>query len=374
MRLTIDKENFLRALNDASRAIASRNPIAVLANFKIELNERGLEVTGSNNDITVRSFVPYEKFGKTIISNGVPGTTIINAHLLLDIVRQLEGGTISFDVIDDALAKIFDGQTNLKLVCARGDEYPDIDLDGSAGIEVVMTVSALSELVNQSAFAATTKEQLPMLTAVHLELMDGKMTATATDSARLARKTIPIDSPARIKTNIPARSLLEIIRLAEGSELIKMVVSDRKVLFFYDGNVVSSRLIPGDYPVSRNIVPSVCNYRLQVNSQEILSAMSRISILSADRESVVKLSMSEDHVEVSVRSDRHGSGSEAIKTFQYDGEPLEISFNSLFLIDAIKSLKSEDVTICFQAEMKPFVVKNPSDDSVVELITPMKTR
>lgn len=373
MRLTIDKENFLRALNDASHAIAPKNPIAILANFKIELNDRGLEVTGSNNDITVRSFVPYEKNGKATITNGVPGNTLINAHLLLDIVRRLEGENVSFDVIDNAVAKIDDGHTCYKLNCAKGDEYPDIDLDESAGIEIVLTSAALSELVNQSAFAASNKEQRPALTAVNIEVADGKITATATDSARLARKTISIDSPARLKTNIPAKSLVEITRLAENSEIVKMIVSDKKVLFFFDGNVVSSRLIPGDYPVSRNIIPSICNYRLQVNSQELLAAMTRIAILSADRESVVKLSMSEDHVEVSVKSDRHGSGNESIKTFQYEGEPLSVSFNSLFVIDAIKALKSEDVTICFQAEMRPFVVKNPSDESVVELITPMRT-
>ena len=181
-----------------------------------------------------------------------------------------------------------------------------------------------------------------------------------------------VDTPIRLNTNIPAKSLTEIVRLAEGTDIVKMVVSDKKALFLFDGNVVSTRLIPGDYPISRNIIPTSCNYRLQVNSQELLDAMTRIAVLSADREFVVKLSMSEDHVEVSVKSDRHGSGNEAIKTFQYEGDPLEVSFNSQFVVDAIKVLKCEDVTLCFQAEMRPFVVRNPSDDSVVELITPMR--
>jgi len=373
MRLTINKEYFLKALNDASHAIAPKNPIAILANFKIELNEKGLEVTGSNNDITVRSFVPYEKNGKQSITDGVPGSTLISAHLLLEVVRRFEGNLVSFDVIDNAIAKIDDGHSHFKLNCSRGDEYPDIDLDESAGMEIVLTNGALTDLVNQSAFAASNKEQRPQLTAVNIEVMDGKITATATDSARLARKTLAIDTPARLRTNIPAKSLLEVVRLSEGADVIKMVVSDKKALFFFDGNVVSTRLIPGDYPVTKNIIPTVCNYRLQVNAQELLNAMTRIAVLSADRESVVKLSMSEDHVEVSVKSDRHGSGNEPIKTFQYEGDPLEVSFNSLFVVDAIKALRSEDVTICFQAEMRPFVVKNPSDDSVVELITPMRT-
>lgn len=372
MRLTIDRESFLKALNDASHAIAPKNPIAILGNFKIELKDRGLEVTGSNNDITVRAFVPYEKEGKQIISSGVPGSALMNSHLLLELIRRLEGSVVAFDVIDNAIVKIDDGTSSFKLNCSKGDEYPDIDLDPE-GVEITLPTKDFSELISQSAFAASNKEQRPALTAVNMEAGEGRLTATATDSARLSRKTIQIASEARFKYNVPAKALLDIVRLVEGTESVKITLSEKKALFFFDGNVVSTRLIPGDYPVTKSIIPTVCNYRLQVNSQELLNAMSRVSILSADKESVVKLSMSEDHVEVSVKSDRNGSGNEPIKTFQFEGDPLEVSFNSLFVIDAVKALRSEDVTINFQAEMRPFVVKNPSDDSVVELITPMRT-
>jgi DNA polymerase-3 subunit beta len=83
--------------------------------------------------------------------------------------------------------------------------------------------------------------------------------------------------------------------------------------------------------------------------------------------------MDEEEVEVSARNDASGSATERISTFQYSGERLQVSFNSQFVIDAIKAVKSEDVVICFLGEMKPFVVKNPKDESVVELITPMRT-
>ena len=101
--------------------------------------------------------------------------------------------------------------------------------------------------------------------------------------------------------------------------------------------------------------------------------MERVSILSSDREPVVKLSMNEEEVEVSSKSDVNGSANESISTFQYTGERLEVSFNSIFVIDALKALKATDVSLRFQAEMKPFVVVDPKDDSAIELITPMRT-
>jgi DNA polymerase-3 subunit beta len=136
---------------------------------------------------------------------------------------------------------------------------------------------------------------------------------------------------------------------------------------------VSTRVIPGDYPQTKSIIPQTFNYVLDVNARELLNAMDRVSILSSDKESVVRLSMTEDRVELTVRSDANGSAVEALQTFQFTGERLDVSFNSAFVVDAVKALKSEDVSVCFLAEMKPFVVKNKQDDSVVELITPMRT-
>ena len=370
MRLTINKERFLAALANAYHAIAPKNPVAVLSNFKLDLTERGMEVTGSNNEITIRSTVPYILGDRTIITNVVRGSAMVDARMMTEIVRRMEGDTIFLDIVDNAVAKIEDGHSLFRINCASADEYPDIDLEPS-GTELTIPCNVLADLVSQSAFAASGKEQRAILTALNLEAKDGVLTATATDSARLARKSVKIDSDVSFRTNIPARFLTDIVRLMEGALETRIFISDKKALFMFDGNVVSTRLIPGDYQVTRSIIPTVCNYKLQVNSQELLNAMGRIAVLSADKEYAVKLSMSEDHVEVSVKSDRHGSGNEPIKTFSYEGERLEVTFNSLFVIDAIKALKAEDVTICFQAEMRPFVVKDPKDDSAIELITPM---
>ncbi|MBQ4255507.1 MAG: DNA polymerase III subunit beta [Bacilli bacterium] len=372
MRLTIDKESFLKALNNAGHAIAPRNPIAVLSNFKLELNERGLEVTGSNSEITVRSFVPYSKGDKQLITNGVIGSILVNAHLLTEIVRGLGGSTLNIDIIDNSVAKINDGHTDMRLTnCARAEEYLDLDLEPD-GIDVELSCSDLIDIVNQTAFAASTKEQRPVMTAINLRVQDGVLKATATDSARLARKVINIDSSARFTANIPAKSMMDIAKMVEGCDKTQVFVSANKALFLFDGNVVSARLIPGDYVVSDSTIPTLFNHRLEVNASELLDAMNRISILSADKDNVVRLSMSEDNVEVNVNSARNGSGNEPLSTFQYQGEPLDISFNSRFVVDAIRALKAEDVVINFQGKGRFFVVKSPKDDTALELITPMR--
>ena len=373
MRFTVSKDQFLKALNAANHAVASKNPVPALSNFKLELSEKGLEVTGSNSEITIRCIVPYRRGEEEIIRNAGMGSALVNARSLLEGVRRMEGSQISIDVIDESIAKVGDGKTSYKLPCVKAEEYPDIDLEPS-GTGLDLKCADLASLVEATAFAASSKEQArPVLTALNLEAENGELSAVATDSARLAKKTISIDSDVRFKANVPSRVLVDITHLFENAATVSVFVSSSKALFRFDNTTVSTRLIAGDYPVTKAIIPQNFNYYLEVNANELLSAMGRVSILSIDREPVVTLTMREESVEVSSKNDVAGSAEETLSTCRFTGERLQVSFNSLFVNDAIRALKSDDVTLGFQGEMKPFVVRDSNNPSIVELITPMRT-
>ena len=128
MRLIIDKEQFLKALITASKAIASKSADPLLSNLKLDLNERGLEVTGTNNQITIRSLVPYRIGDKEIIRSPGLGSTLTNARILTDIVRLVSGNELSIEVIDDSSAKLNDfHSTDLRLNCIRAEAFTDIN-------------------------------------------------------------------------------------------------------------------------------------------------------------------------------------------------------------------------------------------------------
>lgn len=372
MRFTINREAFLKSLTLASKAVPAKSAYPVLVNLRLELNEKGLEVVGSNGDVVIRSTVPYMIGEKEIIRNTSYGCNLVNAKLIVETIRRLEAEEISVEVIDEAIMKIDTGKSNFKLNCLKADDYVDIDL-ASSGTNLEVGCVEFSNLIEQSAFAASNKEQRPILTALHLEAENNKLIATATDSARLARKEISIDSDVHFVANLPARIVLDVIHMFDAAKTVEISVSDKKALFSFDNVVISSRLIPGDYPVGKNIIPQNFSYTLEVNAGELLKAIDRVRILATGEAPVVKLSMKEDSVEVSARSDSTGSAIDAIETFQYNGNRLEVSFNSQFVLDAVKTLKTEDVVLCFLGEMKPFAIKNPKDDSVVDLITPMRT-
>jgi DNA polymerase-3 subunit beta len=373
MRFVIKRDELLKALLIAGRAVNSKSSaVPVLANLKLELNEKGLSITGSNYELTIKTTVPYTRNDVEIIRNTKEGATLVNAKIITDMARKIDVDEINFEVVDSTIAVITAGKIKYNLNCIKANEYPDIDLEPN-GIQINLTHIEFSSLVSQTAFAASLKEQRPILTAINLEAADGVLTATTTDSARLARKQISISTDLRFSANVPAKMMVEVDHLLENADSVKVALSDKKALFEFDSTVVATRLIAGDYPNTKNIVPRITNYELQVNASDFLKAIDRVNILSIDRENVVDLSLSEDVVEISAKSTQVGSASEKLDVFKFTGSNLQISFNSEFVSSAIKALNSEDVTFLFVGEMKPFVIKNPEDESVVQIVTPVRT-
>ena len=373
MRFIVKREEFLKALLIAGRAVNSKSSaVPVLANLKFLLTDEGLLITGSNYELTIQTKIPYTINDVEVIRNAVEGGTLIDAKIITNMARKIDSEEISLEVIDSTIALISGGKIKYNLNCIKVEEYPDIDLEPN-GTSVNLSRLDFSALVTQTAFAASMKEQRPILTAMHLEATDGYLTATTTDSARMAKKSIPVADELNFSANVPAKMMVEVDHLLETSEHVEVTFSDKKALFMFDNTVVATRLVAGEYPNTKNIVPRVTNYVLEVNANDLAKAIDRVNILSIDRENVVDLYMDENVVEVSAKSTQVGSASEKLDTFKFEGTPLQISFNSEFVLSAIRALGCEDVTFLFVGEMKPFVVKNSEDESVIQIVTPVRT-
>lgn len=368
MRFTVNREYLLKALLMVSKAVPQKADLPILQNVKISLNEKGLELTGSDNNITIKTRVPYMDGDVELIKDAKSGETLVQCKLVLEIVRHSESEFIDFELIDNSILKIAYGDVVNRPNTLRAEEYPEIDLN-IEGASFEVKAADFTRQVEQTAFAASTKEIRPILTAVNLSAHDGLLTTTATDTARLAKKTAEIESNENFSVNIPAKKLLDIVHSFEGEEVVSIAISDKKASFSFGNTIISTRLINGDYPNTKNIVPKTFNYYLEVNAREFLSAMDRVSLFGG----VIKLIMTEDEVEMISRSSLAGSANVKLSTFQFSGERLEISFNAAFVTDAIRAVGGEDVTIAFIGEMKPFVVKNVKDDSIDMLVTPLRS-
>lgn len=371
MKFTIDRSSFLKVLSTVNVAIGQKSPTPAFLNFKLEINESGLVVLGSDNDITIESVLPFVKNEKTLIENYTYGSTLISAKYLIEIIRRLDSQTVTLEIIDDVIVQISDNKSRFQLNAMRSEEYPDLDLS-IIGETVSFRTEDFKKIVAQTSFAASTREVRPILTAINFKSVEGQVEFVATDSYRLAKKLYSIDSESSFEANIPVKVLTEVSKLLEDDE-IELHISSNKVVFKFNDTKVYSRLINGDFPKTSRMIPNTYPYVLQVNASKFIDAMQRVSLLAIERERIVKLSLSDNSVEISSKSEQIGSANEQVELFNYEGGRFDISFNVDYVIDAIKAAMSEDVVLSFAGEMNAFKVTSPTDESIVQIITPVRS-
>lgn len=370
MRFTINKDEFLKALNIVSKPVPVKSFIASYVFIKLTLDDNGLTLVGSNETIAISILIPRIKNEVEIIRNSRAGAVLIQGKYLTEIVRKLSSNELTLDVLDNSVVEITDEKSSFQLNSAQAEEYPDYDFNES-GIEFNLYSKDLQSLIEQTSFAAALKENRPMLTALNISGENNTITAVALDAARYARKTILIDNNVNFVANIPAKTINDIVRMFEDNITVNIVVNEKKMFFKFENTIICSNLLNGDYPNVKSVVPKSFNYFLEVNAQEFLAAIDRVSLLS-DEKSAVKLIMSNEQVEVMSTSSEIGLANEKISNFQYTGDRLEILFNSTYVIEGIKALKCDDIVLQFIAEMKPFIIKNAKDDNVIQLITALR--
>lgn len=371
MKLTIDRLRFLKLLNTVSIAIVPKSPTPAYLNFKIQMKESELLVLGSNGELTISSTCPIQERDKVIITDYEIGETLISAKFLLEIVRRLEDEFVSLEIVDDVIARISDSKSNFKLKALLSYEYPDLDLNKD-GETITFLGDDLKRIVSQTAFAASNKEVRPVLTAINAKANGNIIEFIATDSYRLSKKTYMMNEEKTFVANIPVKTLSEVSKLVDGGN-VELTISPTKAVFTINETNVYSRLIVGDFPKVSGMFPSSYPYVLQVNSNSFISAMERVSLLAIERENIVKLTVSSDELEISSKSDQIGSANEKIEDYRYQGDRFEISFNVNYVIDAIKAAQSEDVVLSFVGEMAAFKVSSIDDESIVQIVTPVRS-
>ena len=373
MKFTIKRNEFLRAVTQTSKFIPTTSPNPILLDLALVVIEEGLVLYGGNGEVFSEAFIPFVSNDKEIIRDYKEGSILINAKILNEIVKTVDGDEITLEIVEDGLAKLEnDNNTKYSLTVTRFEEYPDCNFE-ETGTKIVIDAKKFQEAVNQVSFAASQKNTRVQLKAVNFENNGTNLVFTATDGSRLAKKELPSDCQNLFSINIDAKTLSEAARTLENEKEIEIYVSDKKILFKYTNSKIITNLIGGDYPNVKNIIPKTYYYYLEVNANDFLSAINSVAMLTLDRENIVKVTMVEGNVVVSSKSQLSGSGEKILSLFRYTGERLEISFNYHYVVDAIKALGSQDVLISFVGEMKPFTITDKNDTSNVHLITPVRT-
>lgn len=366
MNFKIKRLELLNALSKVSRAVSIKSPLPVLTGIKFELKEDELVLTGSDSDITIQTSI------KDNIEIQEPGSVVLSSKYILEIIKKIDSEDVHIFIVDGTLTRIEGANSRFDLNGTSYIDYPRIDLN-KTGVNLQMKSTDLKEAIEQTSFATSEKETRPVLTGVNFKAKDHILECIATDSYRLAKRILNIDSDISFNIIIPKKSLIEISRIIEKDELIDLYVSDRKVLFIFDHVLIQTRLIDGTFPDTSRLIPDTFDYSMSIDSTSLLNSIDRASLLTNEQTNIVKLTMNQDTVILSSFSQEIGSVEENLSKAFYKGEPLKISFSARYLTDAIKSINGQKVRVLFTGEMKPFIIKDFEREDIIQLVLPVRT-
>ena len=374
MKFTIKKEILMDALNKVSKAISSRNVIPVLAGIKFELTSKKLVLTASDNDITIQTFINCDD--EEVIKVKEEGSIIIQGKYISDIVRKLPDKYINIEVVDELKILVYTENSEFNLNGISETEYPNIDL-GESKSHIELSPSVLKEIVNQTAFATSIDENKAILNGINFNITGDVLECNATDSYRLARKVIKLEKISKENQNIviPSRNLVEFTRIIDDSEdMIEIHIFNNKILFKYQNLLFQSRLINGTYPNTSNLLPKDYLVKLHFNINSFYDVVDRVSILTSDKDkNTVTLETNGNNLIMKSSSAEIGRVEEKMVISKDQDIDVKVSFSSKYMMDALKSFNTETVELHFVGEIKPILLKSEEDDSLTQLVLPIRT-
>ena len=373
MKLRINRVELLNNLNKVARAVNSKTPLLALTGIKFTLTEDYLELIGSDSDLSIRCIIEKEKNEKQIIEIEEIGSVVINEKIICDIIRKVDSEMVEIAVVDN-LAKIKSDKSIFSVNCIPAIDYPNISFnDIINGQEFSIDALELKSLFDQTLFATSDKESRPILTGLNFKCEGNLLEVVATDTYRLTKKKVNLQEFLDFNVTIPRNALDDVNKIVELGQTVRIAISDKKVSFDLGDCNINTRVISGTYPDTSRLIPNEFSQVLKIATKELVGAVDRASILLTEKNNVVKLNMDTDEVFVSSKSMEVGYVVEKLNEYSYEGEKLTISFSAKYLLDAIRALASEEISLHFTGDMKPIIIKSETNPDLTQLILPVRT-
>ncbi|MDD4237732.1 MAG: DNA polymerase III subunit beta [Desulfotomaculaceae bacterium] len=366
MRVVAAKEQLLNAVQIVQRAVSVRNPLPILSGIRFEAVENKIFLTATDLDMGIRC-----SFAAEVIE---PGAAVLPAKYVSELVRRLPDVPVllSAEPINGSVTIQY-GQSETSINGYPAEEFPDFPIP-SGDLTFDLPVEVLKGIVKQVVFAAANNENRPVFNGVLFELHDGSLQVIATDTYRLAWRRLPLENCEKIDINIiiPGKTLIELVKIIEPEKIVNITVTENQILFRADDTCLISRLIDGQFPNYKQVIPQTHLTKVRLKTKELAEATERASLLTKDGSPIVKMSLEQNTLIVSVNTEV-GRVHEEIPVFQ-EGEPFEVAFNARYLGDVLKAMGSEEIIMELTGPLSPGVLRPVDDQEYLSLLLPVRLR
>jgi len=371
MKVTLERAELLKSLSHVHRVVERRNTIPILANVLIRAGKDGLELKATDLDLEVVEKVPAE------IAQA--GATTVPAHVLYDIVRKLpDGAQVLLEAGGErGTLTVKASRSRFSLQTLPEADFPDLTA-GTFSHSFAVKAAEFRRLVDKTQFAISTEETRYYLNGIYLHVTDSagtaKLRAVATDGHRLAQAEL--DAPAGAEglpgVIVPRKTVAEIQKLLENNDAeVTVSLSTTKIRVAVGAVVLTSKLIDGTFPDYGRVIPQGNDKILNVDKDEFAAAVDRVSTVSSERGRAVKLSLADGKLVLSVTNPDSGSATEELEV-DYAAEPLDIGFNSRYLLDITAQLEGDTAELKLADPGSPTLVRDSTRTDALYVLMPMR--
>ncbi|MEI9913698.1 MAG: DNA polymerase III subunit beta [Candidatus Saccharibacteria bacterium] len=363
MKLQVTQENFNHALNSVARVADTHGTLPILANVLIKAEKNRLSVSSTNLNIGITHYV-----GAKIESEGV---ITVPAGLLASFVSSLPPGVIHLELEDKKL-KITTDQYNSTINGISAEDFPVMPAIEN-GDSFSIGAAELKKALQQVAFTASSTDSRPVLSGVYFHSADGKLYVVATDSSRLAEKTIDAKVP-NVKLLVPASAMNDMLRtLDDEVKTVKVVKDEQQALFSFGDVELVTRLIDSSYPNYKPLIPNKSTVKTVLKKADLLNIVKVSSLFARETAGSITIEVSEENKTLEIKSLASQLGeNDAKATAKVTGSG-SITLNSRFLIDGINAFSGEDIIFAFNGKLEPVLLKDPKAADYVHVIMPLKS-
>ncbi|MED1411127.1 MULTISPECIES: DNA polymerase III subunit beta [Bacillus] len=374
MEFIIKHKQFTQALSEVSKAISAKTLIPILSEIKITADQSGITLIASNSNIFIEKFIPSSIEDEQIATIFKAGSIVVPAKYFIEIIKKMPSD-ILIKSMNEQIITIQSDEITLNLNGFLANEFPNVPyIDEHAKIQVV--TEKLIEVFKQTSFAAAKNESRPVLTGVHIVFDHNKLVCAATDSHRLALREILISSHVKANCIIPSSTISELLKLMNNnSNFVYIYLSESHIIFKFGTITLYSRLIEGKYPNISSLIPHEFQTVINIDRKKILQGVDRSSLLASEwaNNNVNLEIIDESTIKISSNASQVGKISETQQIDAIHGQKqLNISFDGRFMVDALKAMKEDIVTLSFGGSMRPILIEAGEQSAAVHLISPVR--
>lgn len=363
MKFICEKHKLQDGIMIVQKAITGKTTMPILEGIYIKADSTGLTLIGSDMDLSIETKVEAQ------VEN--EGSIVIDSKIFGEIIRKLPDANVSIEILENDTVQITCEKSVFNVVYMNPDEYPELPkVDQDKKVKVPQNI--LRNMIKSTSFAIAQDETRPILQGVLFELKDKKLNLVALDGYRLAIKSEFLDNDFDVEVVIPGKTLNEVSKIMEDSDdEVEITFTNNHILFNLSSTKIISRLLEGNFVNYNSLLPQEYKILINLDREELQNGIERASLMAKEgNTNLIKLEILEDTMVITSNSQLGKVREEVAINLQ--GEPMQIAFNSKYLLDVLKSMEDNSVLLEMTSSVTPCVIKGKDDNSYKYLVLPVR--